>query len=325
MPMNRRISILLPGLVYTFLLLIILALIVFLRDSGEKTLILLSGGAMIIVIIAAIHFITGVFLPLKQLHNQATRIRDGEPLQQPGPGSAVEFCKIDAVLQAYAERRRENITLLTKLAEGNIDEHAPLKSPDDELEAALSLLRQSIMRLNIESRKRRKLDEQQNWASKGLAKFGELMRDAVADLGQLSAVLIQELTRYLEVEAGALYLLQYTNEGKPCYILKGSRAYDHAHEIKTSFFPGEGLVGRCAAGSEIIVLTDLPEDYIRIRSGLGAGDPATIILVPVIFETEVLGVIELATFSIVKQYKIDFLGQLGQSLGASFSKLIPVV
>jgi hypothetical protein len=129
----------------------------------------------------------------------------------------------------------------------------------------------------------------------------------------------------MEVETGALYLLQYTDEGKPCYILKGSRAYDHAHEPRPSFFPGEGLVGRCAAGRETILLNNLPEDYIRIRSGLGAGDPATIILVPVMFGTEVLGVIELATFSIVKQYKIDFLDRLGNSLGASFSKLIPAV
>jgi hypothetical protein len=322
--MKRRISILLPALLYAFLLLVILALLFFFRDRGEKTLLLLAASAMVIVLIAAIHFISGVYLPLHHLRNQAARLRDGEPLQHPGTIAATEFREIDEVLQQHAERRGEIIKLLRKLAEGKIDEQLQMKAPDDDLSATLALLRQSIMRLNIESRKRRKLDEQQNWASKGLAKFGELMRDAGPDLGQLSSTLIQELTRYLEVEAGALFLLQRASDSKPCYMLKGVRAYDHAHGVRESFLPGEGLVGRCAVERETIVLTDMPEDYIRIRSGLGGGDPATVILVPVMFETEVLGIIELATFSIVKQYKIDFLGQLGKSLGASFSKLIPV-
>jgi len=311
--------------VYAILLLLLLSLIVFLRDAGDKVLLLLSGGAMVIVVTAAIHFITGVFLPLHHLRNQARRLNDGEPLQHQGGGSSAEFRQMEEVLQEYADRRGELINVLTKLSEGNIDEQLPVKEPGDVLGKALSLLRQSIMRLNIESRKRRKLDEQQNWASKGLAKFGELMRDAGPDLGQLSSVLISELARYLEVEAGALFLLQYTDDGKPCYVLQGAHACDEAHKIIESFDPGEGLVGRCALGMETIVLTDLPEDYIRIRSGLGSGDPATVILVPIVFDGEVLGVIELATFSIVKQYKIEFLGRLGNSMGASFSKLIPVV
>lgn len=323
--MRSRISILFPGLVYTILLLILLSLIVFLRDADDQILLLLSGGAMVIVVTAAIHFITAVFLPLHHLRNQARRLNDGEPLQHPGSGFAVEFRQMEELLQEYADRRDEIIKVLTQLSEGNIDEHLPVREEVDELETALAQLRQSIMRLNIESRKRRKLDEQQNWASRGLAKFGELMRDAGPDLGQLSSVLISELARYLEVEAGALFLLQYTDAGKPCYVLQGSHACDDTHKLKKSFDPGEGLVGRCALGVETIVLADLPEDYIRIRSGLGAGDPATIILVPIVFDGEVLGVIELATFSIVKQYKIEFLGRLGNSMGASFSKLIPVV
>ncbi|MDF1570388.1 MAG: GAF domain-containing protein [Bacteroidales bacterium] len=322
--MRSRISILFPGLVYAILLLILLSLIVFLRDADDEILLLLSGGAVVIVVAALVHFITGVFLPLHHLRNQFRRLKDGEPLQHSEGGSSREFRQMEEVLQEYADRRGEIIHVLTKLSEGNIDEQLPVKEPDDALGKALALLGQSIMRLNIESRKRRKLDEQQNWASKGMAKFGELMRDAGPDPGQLSSALISELARYLEVEAGALFLLQYTDKGKPCYVLQGAHACDDAHNLKKSFDPGEGLVGRCALGRETIVLTDLPEDYIRIRSGLGAGDPATIILVPVVFDGEVLGVIELATFSIVKQYKIEFLGHLGNSMGASFSKLIPV-
>lgn len=320
--MIRRNSILLPGIAYSIVLITLLVFLFFSRDAGELTLILLKAGAIIVLVVAAIHFITGVYLPLLHMVRQVSHLTEGEPLQKPVGRTGDEFMRLEEALGEHADRLDEVVRIISNLSEGNFEANIPIEGSHDELGKSLVQLRQSIMQLNIESQKRRKLDEQQNWASKGLAMFGELVRDADPDPSQFSSLFTRELTRYMDVEMGALFLLEYNDAGKPFYALKGAHAYDHENQFKKTFEPGEGLVGRCAAGKEALVITDLPGDYIRIRSGMGEGSPATIILVPVIFDTEVLGVIELATFSIVKQYKVEFLKRLGNSTGSAISRMI---
>ena len=70
-----------------------------------------------------------------------------------------------------------------------------------------------------------------------------------------------------------------------------------------------------------IIITDLPEDYIRIRSGLGEDEPATLVLVPVLLDEQVLGVIELASFKEVPDYIINFIKSLSNSIAASVTKV----
>ena len=78
---------------------------------------------------------------------------------------------------------------------------------------------------------------------------------------------------------------------------------------------GEGLVGQCALEKERILLTDVPDDYIQISSGLGEAPPRNIIVLPVLFEGEVKAVIELASFHRFSDIHLTFLDQLTESIG----------
>ena len=64
----------------------------------------------------------------------------------------------------------------------------------------------------------------------------------------------------------------------------------------TQFRFGQGLVGQCAREKQRILVTDVPEDYVKISSSLGDGTPLSIVVLPVLFEGEVKAVIELASF-----------------------------
>ncbi|MCI0615763.1 PAS domain S-box protein, partial [bacterium] len=64
-----------------------------------------------------------------------------------------------------------------------------------------------------------------------------------------------------------------------------------------SFKPGEGIVGQAAVERKIIVVKDLPPNYIKIASGLGQSSPRILIAIPVATEDTVLAVIEVASFS----------------------------
>src|SRR5207249_4543031 len=76
-----------------------------------------------------------------------------------------------------------------------------------------------------------------------------------------------------------------------------------------------GLVGQCALEKERFVLTNVPNDYIKISSGLGEASPLSIVVLPVLFEGQVKAVIELASFHHFSDIHLKFLDQLTESLG----------
>src|SRR5580693_1430046 len=78
---------------------------------------------------------------------------------------------------------------------------------------------------------------------------------------------------------------------------------------------GEGLVGQCAAEKRRMLLTDLPENTISIRSGLFEAVPRNVIVLPVLFEDQVKAVIELASLSDFTASQLAFLEQLTSSIG----------
>jgi methyl-accepting chemotaxis protein len=70
-----------------------------------------------------------------------------------------------------------------------------------------------------------------------------------------------------------------------------------------------------------IYVTDLPKEYIKIRSGLGEDVPASILLVPVMLDNNVLGVIELASLGQMPAHQIEFIRQLGDALATTLAKV----
>src|SRR5207248_5398671 len=81
------------------------------------------------------------------------------------------------------------------------------------------------------------------------------------------------------------------------------------------FHVGEGLIGQAAAEKQRILLTNVPDDYIQINSGLGESKPLNIIVLPIIFEGQIYGVMELATFNHFSETYQSLLDQLTESIG----------
>src|SRR5204862_491749 len=97
--------------------------------------------------------------------------------------------------------------------------------------------------------------------------------------------------------------------------LIASYAFKERKSVANRFHLGEGLVGQAALEKKAILLTNVPDDYIRITSGLGEASPRNVIVLPVLFEGEVKAVIELASFLPFSQIHQTFLDQLTESIG----------
>ena len=157
-------------------------------------------------------------------------------------------------------------------------------------------------------------NSEQDWLKTNLAKFTRMLQGQ-RDLLAVGRLILSELASVVSAQHGAFYLLRTDGEAPPRLTLLAGYAYQRSAGATAEFAIGEGLVGQCALEKQKIVLTNVPPDYIRIGSGLGSAAPLNIVVLPMIFEEQVRGVIELASFDRFNPTHLDFLDQLMESIG----------
>lgn len=193
---------------------------------------------------------------------------------------------------------------------------------NDNLVRSLMDLRQNLKEAKEEETQRRKEDSERHWVNEGLAKFAEILRQNSEEIESLAFNVIKELVTYSESNQGGFYLLETDVKTKEkSFQLISSIAYDRRKYKKKIIEWGEGLIGRCALERAPILLTDIPNEYIEIKSGLGTANPRCIYIVPLILNEEIHGVIELAAFSVFEKYKLTFIDKLAESIAATISSV----
>jgi putative methionine-R-sulfoxide reductase with GAF domain len=160
-----------------------------------------------------------------------------------------------------------------------------------------------------------KILEQQIWQTAGLAQLNEVMRGE-QDIPTLANNIIQHLCRYLRVQIGALYVV----EGQ--YLKRAGRFAYNGKNQPQQFKFGEGLVGQTALEKRAVLVRDVPDDYITMRSGLGEQPPTNILLFPFIYNDDVLGVIELGTLGEFSQAQTDFIETALASIAITFNSAL---
>ncbi|MEM9675409.1 MAG: GAF domain-containing protein, partial [Bacteroidota bacterium] len=136
---------------------------------------------------------------------------------------------------------------------------------------------------------------------------------------KLYNALVSFLVKYLNVNQGALFLLD-DNQEEPVLFRAASYAYGRRKYITDSFKLGEGLVGQVFLEQELIALSEMPENFVNITSGLGQAPPTFIVTCPLNYNNECYGVLELAAFRELEEYELQFIVKIGEQIGAAISK-----
>lgn len=174
-------------------------------------------------------------------------------------------------------------------------------------------LKDTINLMITNLRETTRLNQDQDWLKSNLAKFNQMLQGQ-KDLKTVARRILSELAQVVSAHFGAFYIVA-ADEVFPKLKLFASYAYKSEKHIPKEFLFGEGLVGQCALEKERIILSNLPESYVKINSGLGKTPPSNLILLPVLFENNVKAVIELGTLGTFSDIHLDFLGQLTESIG----------
>ena len=154
---------------------------------------------------------------------------------------------------------------------------------------------------------------EQDWLKTNLAKFSRMLQGQ-KDLNTVGRLILSELAPVVAAQHAVFYVLD-SSPNRPRLTLLASYGSKGQGAIGSQLELGEGLVGQCAIEKEKILLSKVPLDYITIFSGLGAAPPQNILVLPVIFEDQVKGVVELASFERFSPTHEAFLDQLAESIG----------
>jgi len=156
-------------------------------------------------------------------------------------------------------------------------------------------------------------NKEQDWLKTNLAKFTRMLQGQ-RDLLTVAKLTLSELAPVVPAQQGVFYIMDKSGR-EPELKLLASYACHEQSGMKTSFKLGDSLVGQAALEKQRILITDAPSDYIKISSALGAARPMNIAVLPILFEGEVKGVMELSSLERFNSTHQAFLGQLTESIG----------
>jgi len=184
-------------------------------------------------------------------------------------------------------------------------------STSNELLQELKLLEEKLRKVAEE-------EKQRNWSAIGLANFSQLLREHDDNLEKLTSIFLSKLVAYVNANQGSIFVKTELNgrivlEQKACY------AYDRKKFVTAIIELGEGILGQTFLEKETTLLTEVPDNYIHITSGLGDAAPRSLALVPIKINEEVLGILELASFSVFPAHVVQFLEKVCESLASTIS------
>ncbi|MEY2433001.1 MAG: hypothetical protein QOC92_2726, partial [Acidimicrobiaceae bacterium] len=184
-----------------------------------------------------------------------------------------------------------------------------------EASGEVAVLKDKLNEMIRNLRETTRQNVEQDWLKTNRERFTRMLQGQ-RDLAEVSSMILSELAPLVSAQHGVFYSMTSSSDAVESALqLQAGYGYEERKQLSTSFRLGEGLVGQCAKEKKRILLTEVPSDYVRINSGLGASAPLNIIVLPVLFEGTVRAVVELASFSPFSITHQTFLDSITESIG----------
>ncbi|HLI35715.1 MAG TPA: ATP-binding protein, partial [Streptosporangiaceae bacterium] len=179
----------------------------------------------------------------------------------------------------------------------------------DNINAMVQSLRETIQ-----------ANQQQGWLKANLARIAGMMQGH-RDLTVVAELIMEELAPLVGAQHGTFFLSETDGSETRLRLIAGY-GLRAGKEAPLQYRLGQSLIGQVAKSKRPIVIDNLPHEYVKINSGLGEAGPANLVILPILFEDEVLGVIELASFTKFTGVQADFLAQLTEALGVNVNAIV---
>ena len=265
--------------------------------------------ALSIVYFVTVYIVRGIVLPVEKVTNVLKALGDGDF----DKASHVDVKTHDEIetmatsLNSLYDSIEEVAVFAENIGSGKLSVEFKSKGNGDILGNSLIKMREGLVKADEEAKLRKMEDEKQSWIERSVANFGKELRNEHGDTKSFYNNIIRIIVRDLEVNQAALYLINDNDESSKFFEVVACMAWGREKMQKKTFMLEEGLLGACYFEREPIVLTEIPEDYVSITSGLGGANPKVLMLVPLIYNENVIGVVEVASFKVLEDHKKTYL------------------
>ena len=233
------------------------------------------------------------------------------------------FKQLDSLSRKIGQEtaKNEEIKQFTNaLIAGDLNSDVELSLTEQSLSDTLNQLRKSLTRNREMERQRRLDDRQRNWISEGLARFGDILREHSLDMENMTYAVISGLVRYLDANQGAVFLAG-EKEGEKYLEMVACYAYDRKKFPDKRVAWGEGLIGAAAMERKGYYTDKLKDGYLTITSGLGKANPNYLLIEPLVWNDQVFGIFEMASFNSLEEYKIQFVQRVAENLATTINTM----
>ena len=282
---------------------------------------IIMAGIMLVIISVIIALVLAqlIIKPIIKIKNNLIQMGLGVMPNKQIKERNDEVGEMAAALNALIRGLKETTDFSIEIGKGNFDSPFVPLSEQDDLGNALLEMRTNLKHATEEEKRRKKEDDQRNWASQGIAKFSDILRQNNDNMEKLSYDVISSLVKYCDANQGGLFVINDDDENNKFIEMASAYAFNRKKFLEKKIEMGVGLVGRAIQEAETIYITDIPNDYITITSGLGDNNPKSILIVPLVVNDEVYGVIEMASFREFEKYQIEFVEKIGENIASTLS------
>ncbi|MEM7548099.1 MAG: GAF domain-containing protein [Bacteroidota bacterium] len=269
----------------------------------------------VISILIALYMSRSITNPINYIKEIILKLSSGElPEEKDRKFGNDEIGEMAVAVDKLVNGLKSTSYFAEDIGKGNYEASFEPLSENDVLGNALLDMRDNLKKVAEE-------DKMRSWATEGLARFGDILRRHQDNLEKLSDEIISNLVKYMKANQGGLFILNEDDKEDAHLNLTACYAWDKKKYLDQKIYEGEGLTGQAWLEKDTVYITEVPDEYVNITSGLGGANPKSILIVPLKVNDEVYGVIEVASFQIYEKFEIEFVEKIAESIASTISSV----
>ncbi len=294
--------------------------VIYANLNNFRLLMFLATFLAIILLFLGINLANSAFIKdIKTLTKQLEDVALGKFVEISAKSSNKEVEKLNNYLGIINEGNKEKSEFINQLKSGNLLVDYKVLSKEDIIGNELLELKQELKKTNIAINTNKEQDEKLKWFNEGKSRISDILREHSSNIIGLGDELIKEIINFLKIPLGGIFIVNEGKDKKKYLDLLSAYAYDRKKFIEKRILIGDGLIGACAQEQYTMHIKGVPDDYIRIESGLGGKSPEYLLLSPIVADNRILGVVELASFHEFTLPEINYIESISEAIASTIT------
>ncbi len=270
------------------------------------TLGILLVFAVAVTLSAAFYISRVITLPILKTKDTLQKISEGELPELEFSDTKDETGDMLRSVKELVHNLHDLRNFTKEVGDGNFTTQIEIFQNKGEIADALNMMRNGLKEASDK-------EKRNNWITQGIAEAGKILRVRYQNSSQMYDAILRFVVSYVQANQGGIFLVKEDSDTRVLQMAS-CWAYERKKFQKKEIAIGEGLLGQVYLEKDVIYMNDIPENYVSIRSGLGAAAPSNLVILPLMANEEVQGVMELAAFQPWQEHDILFLRQFSELL-----------